>query len=374
MGHPAIRVTHDKTLELTAEAAITPRATCVAGVSAAFDTEALAQLRGAVTYEIGAGRWREGGRAVINPGHAVTDRFVIRRSGHADAVTLATGATAAAGDLGRELASALAEAGRPITCTITEDELPTPLVILAPAEPAGRLGSLWRRATATVHLDRLRPGPVGPAPQDNEVTVRLVSSVPAALLGPDAVSRLHSLVVAGVRLACPGDPLAAALLAAGLAPAPALQVGRATRRLLRQPDLARLVAGATVPLVLTAPADETGDLVAWLAAIAPARPCWVDDAAVDVGLALVPVRPGTDPAAERPEGLPGGGPGVERLVVVGPAPGGGRLVDLDGAVSLLVAAGVPARQLADALRPLGLRRSDLYRAGPATPGPVADDD
>ena len=34
VGHPSIRVSHAKTLELTAEAEITPRATCVAGVSA----------------------------------------------------------------------------------------------------------------------------------------------------------------------------------------------------------------------------------------------------------------------------------------------------------------------------------------------------
>ncbi|MEZ5407923.1 MAG: DUF371 domain-containing protein [Acidimicrobiales bacterium] len=379
VGHPAIRVTHDKTLELTADAAITPRATCVAGVSAAFDAEALAQLRGAVTYELGAGDRRGSGSAVINPEHAVTDRFVIRRSRHADAVTLAVGAAGVAADLPRELAAALAEPGRPVTFTITERQPPPPLVILAPSEPAGRLGALWRSAAVALDLGapdrplRARPGNAGAGAVGAGIepvlesggTIRAVGSGPIGRLGPSALARLHALVAAGARLACPADPDAAALLAAGLPPVPALHLGRVTGRRLRQPDLQQLTALTACPVVFDVPAEEAEGVAAWLRGLVPLRACWADDAVVDLGLAMAPLAVAADlrprwadspDAPNRPDG-----PDGDRRFVVGPAPGASRAVDLDAVVRHLLDAGVPGRQLADALRPLGLRRSEIYR-------------
>ncbi len=374
VGHPAIRVTHDKTLELTADAAITPRATCVAGVSAAFDAEALAQLRGPVRYGIEAGDWQGGGTAVINPEHAVTDRFVIRRSRHADADTLAVGATAAAADLPRQLAAVLAEPDHQVAFTVTEEHRPPPLVILAPAEPAGRLGVLWRNATAVVGLDTAgrapgRPGPARPRVLDAGVVaalaeggvVRAVSASPAGLLGSAALDRLHALLsTPAARLACPADPVAAALLAAGFPPAPALHLGRVTERLLRQPDVQQAVAVTSCPVVLRAPAGEADAVAAALRVLVPLRKCWADDAALDVGLALAPFDAAVDLGHRWPDG---DDPAGDRVFVVGPpaAPGGGRAVDIDAVVLYLVDAGVPGRQIADALRPLGLRRSEIYR-------------
>lgn len=371
VGHPAIRVSHGKTLELTAEAAITPRATCVAGVSAAFDAEALGQLRGSVVYEIQAGDRRGGGSAVINPEHAVVDRFVLRRSRHADAGTLAVGATGAAADLPRELAAALAEAGRPVAVTITERQTPSPLVILAPAEPPGRLGILWRSASARLDLDASRPSrgrppaPAGSPEVEQQTltgqggTITVATSTPPDLLGPAALARLHALTSAGARLACPADPVVGALLAADLPPAPALHLGRVTGRRLGQPDLQQLVALAPCPVVLSAGAEEAADVARSLRVLVPKRRCWIDDAALDVGLALAPF----DVAAELPYRWPDGPDehDADRWFVVGPAPGGSRAVDLDAVVLYLAGAGVAGRQIADALRPLGLRRNEIYR-------------
>ncbi len=386
VGHPAIRASHDKTLELTADAAITPRATCVAGVSAAFSAEALAQLRGRVSFVIEAAGRRAGGTAVINPEHTVTDRFVIRRSRHADAGTLAVAATAAAADLPRELAATLAEPDHRVTFTVTEEHPPPPLVILAAMEPPGRLGVLWRTAEADVDLDagrqsRGRPSSGRPASAVDAVTldaavravierggtVRARSPQPPEDLGPAAVARLHELVAGGARLACPTHPSAAALLAAGLSPTPALHLGRVTGRRLRQPDLEQLVALTPTPIVFGAPAEEAEDVATWLRDRVPLRRCWADDAAVDLGLALVPFDAASDLRHRWPDGPVDDG---DRLFVVGPAPGGGRAVDLDAVVLYLVDAGVPGRQIADALRPLGLRRSEIYRIVGDQPGPA----
>ncbi len=412
VGHPAIRATHAKTLELTADAAITPRATCVAGVSASLDAEALAQLRGPVSFELVAGSWRGGGEAVINPHHAVAGGFVIRRSRHADPGTLAVAATVAAADLARELAAALAQPGQAVTFTVTEQHPPSPLVILAPGEPAGRVGLLWRNAGAAVDLSapRYADGPprgrsasgraasldspidaspgAGPAAvMEAGGTIRVLTSTPPGLLGPAAVARIHALTTGGAagaggaRLACPNDPVAGALLAAGLPPAPALHLGRVTARRSSQPDLQDLVSLTPCPVVLTAPASEVLDVAGALRVLAPLRACWVDDAALDVGVALVPFGSAADLRHRWPDG-PGDDDG-DRLVVVGPAgPGGGRVVGLDAVVLHLRGAGVPGRQIADALRPLGLRRSEIYRivgdqSTPTTDGAAAapgDDD
>lgn len=387
VGHPAIRATHDKTLELTADPVITARATCVAGVSATWNREALAQLRGPVDYLIEAGDQQGGGTAVINPDHAVEFGFVIRRSRHTDDDTLAVASTGAAANLPRPLIAALAEPGQPVTVTITELRPPAPLVILAPGEPAGRLGVLWSNAAATVDLDAGPPSrgrsPSGRArvselqleiAMEQGHPIRALCSTPPDLIGPTAVARLHALTAAGARLACPADPVVGALLAAGLPPAPVLHLGRITGRRLHQPELRQLVSLTPCPVVLSAPAEEAEDVALSLRVLVPQRTCWIDDAAFDVGLALAPF----DDIGELPYRWPDGPDAKDgdRLFVVGSTPGGGRAVDLDAVVLYLLDAGVPGRQIADALRPLGLRRNEIYRIigdAPAADGAPAPD-
>lgn len=384
VGHPAIRASHDKTLELTADPVITGRATCVAGVSATWNREALAQLRGPVDYLIEAGDWQGGGTAIVNPDHAVAHGFVIRRSRHTDDDTLAVASTGAAANLPRPLVAALAEPGQPVTVTITELRPPAPLVILAPGEPAGRLGVLWRNAAATVDLDagpssRNRSGGrAGVSELEVEIaveqgrTIQALCSTPPDLLGPTAVARLHALTALGARLDCPADPVVGALLAAGLPPAPVLHLGRVSGRQLRQPDVQQLVSLTPCPVVLSAAADEAEDVALSLRVLVPQRTCWIDDAALDVGLALAPFDDiGHLPYrwSDGPDAKDG-----DRLFVVGSASGGGRAVDLDAVVLYLLDAGVPGRQIADALRPLGLRRNEIYRIIGDAPAPAPDDD
>ena len=47
-GHPDVTASHDKTLELTRDAEISRRATCVVGVASDHDDRALLALRGRV--------------------------------------------------------------------------------------------------------------------------------------------------------------------------------------------------------------------------------------------------------------------------------------------------------------------------------------
>ena len=166
-----------------------------------------------MTLRLEAGPWRAEGTAVVNPAHTVGARLVLRRSRHADADTLAVDATLVAESVGRELAAALSEPGRAVTLTITEQEPPAPVVILAPAAPPGRLGALWRLAAVTVLLDGAagRPGRSRAAGSgahrwaeaalvdaaSGGGIVRAVTPTPPALLGPDAIERLVALVGAG---------------------------------------------------------------------------------------------------------------------------------------------------------------------------------
>ena len=132
------------------------------------------------------------------------------------------------------------------------------------------------------------------------------------------------------------------------------------------------MALAPGPLALVAAGDEAAAVAAWLAETAPGRALWIDDGRLDVGLAMVPLQ-AASPVV--PPGRSDAGPAaVDRFLVLGPAPDGGRAVDLDAVVSALLAGGLPGRQIADALRPLGVRRGDLYRVADrlgADPGPGA---
>jgi hypothetical protein len=107
-GHPNVRATHRKTIELVREDEITARATCVIGVAAAIDEEALPALRGRVELTIAVSDLSATVRGRINPAFRPGDPLVVRR---ADAVTrdaVMIDASAAAADLDRELVARLA--------------------------------------------------------------------------------------------------------------------------------------------------------------------------------------------------------------------------------------------------------------------------
>jgi len=391
-GHPDIRATHGQTLELCAEAAITPRATCVIGVGLGYDPADLARLRGPVRVEIEAGGRRATGTAVINPGHRAGQRVVLRRAGTGGPETLAVHADLTARDLDRDLVAALAVPGAPVTVTVTEQAPPAPLVLVGTAdmaEPAGRTGQLWRYADTVV---RLGPG-ARPAPPQRllaggvTVAVLVDSTVDGALsavdgarstvdgAGPAGPARggapggaawLAAAARAGARFAVlVGDrELTAVLLAAGLPGVPALLLGRVDRRRARDPRVAAPVRPAAVPTVLSVPVSDVDTVLGPLAAARPAHPVAVQADPLDVGVALRWTTAAGAPAAVRAF------PGRYARVVLAADPVAGPGADLLAAVRALAAAGVPARTLSLALAPLGLDRRAVYAALP--PAAAAD--
>jgi hypothetical protein len=108
-GHPSIRATHTKTVELTAEHDLSARATCVVATVPATDLEALSGLRGSVTVTLRAAGTEDRITGVANPRFAGGPRAVLRRSDHRSPDTLMTQADKAAADLDRDLVQALAD-------------------------------------------------------------------------------------------------------------------------------------------------------------------------------------------------------------------------------------------------------------------------
>jgi hypothetical protein len=105
-GHPAIRATHTKTLELTPDAEVTERATCVVAVHLDRQRRALA---GDVQLTLRAGTESFTFAARANSAWDPNGTAVIRRSPLRLPGTFATHASAAAADLPRTLVAAAAD-------------------------------------------------------------------------------------------------------------------------------------------------------------------------------------------------------------------------------------------------------------------------
>lgn len=321
-GHPHLRATHAKTLELTREASVTERATCVVGVAADFDPEELALLRGPVALTLSAGGHEASGTALINPTHEVGERMVLRRSGFRDAETLVTDATLAADDLPPALTEALADPSTEVTLTLTEAAEPAPLVLVG--EPGGgRARTLWAHADQIVDLRAVPAEPV----EDGIVAVRVPDGIDA--VPRKAIGWLLAVAEAGARIAVPGDPAVELLLAAGYAPEPSMRLGRMDKA-------ADLPKAIPVPAVVTLPADQLPNLRNRYA---------VPAGGPDLGTAMT--WRGTEPA--------------EDVVTVVLAPDEGDHVALPEVVRALTDAGVPPRTIGEALKPFGVTRRELYR-------------
>jgi hypothetical protein len=372
-GQPSIGATHDKTLEVTGDPSVSPRATCVVGVGAVFDPADLALLRGPVTLALAAGGLAASGEAVVNPTHAVGDRIVVRRSDHRDADTLAVRSTLVASDLDPALVRALADPHASVTLTVAETGERRPLVLVG-TEPfaGGRLGLLWRHADARVDLRgpvraaagpiRADAGPVGAgaAPVridalEGDMTVAALVPASWADLPAAGAAWLAAAARGGARFAAPA-PHTAALLAAGLPAEPAVLLGRVDRRAARAPEVARLVAAAPVPAVLTVPVADADAVLGPLAVAAPDAAVAVEDDPMDVGVA---VRWTTAPHAVAAVGA---FPGAAALVVLPARRSGAGWADVDALVRRLAAAGIPPRTLSEALGPLGVSRRAVYDA------------
>lgn len=120
-GHPAIRATHGKTLEFTRTEDITERATCVVAVGINGGD---APMAGPVQIAINTGGHSFAFTARGNSGWDPGGSAVVRRSPLRLPDTYATGATATAADLPRELVAALRDPAAQVVITV--EPLPSP--------------------------------------------------------------------------------------------------------------------------------------------------------------------------------------------------------------------------------------------------------
>lgn len=359
-GHPEIRATHAKTLELTADPAITARATCILGVGAGVDAHALGALEGRVTITIEAGGVADTVTATANPGWSDPGSVIVRKSAHTSPATFATDADKGAADLDRTLVAALADPAATVTVTVAE---------VAPAArpgeragylavPDGRPAALTGAGAAalaaadlivTTDLVRVRRllAHLGRQPEIVEAgaagRARAVEAVRAGHLVllvdtggvPGGLADLDGEVpVAPVGV--PPSPELGAVAAAGLGAGPVTVLPPSPGRDAR---VAALAASTAATLVWRE--DRPGDA---LDDIQSARGDTVVWAALDPGTRTAATIAGTpDELRDRVQGAP--------ILVVPPVPGAGEgvPVDTDALLTALLAAGVPGRTLAEAL-------------------------
>lgn len=355
-GHPLIRATHGKTLEFTREAVVTERATCVVGVEARFDPDSLGLLRGRVRLTVRAGGQEVSGEAVVNPAHRVSERLVVRRSLFTDPDTLAVGATLTAAELPAEMVAVLADAEAEVTLSVAEVEPAEPLVLVGrdgSPVPAGRVGLLWRNADHAVSLGSGAVPDAGALLEDDGVVVAVTVPGTLEVMPPQVAAWLTGAAAHGARIAVAGSGPVESLLAAGFPPAPALWLGRVSRRSVRRSEIGGLLQAASVPAVFTVPLEEAGAVLETVAAAAPRRQVAVPDGRLDVGTKMTWVE-----AAQAADAV-GRLPGEEATVVLAPS-GGGEVVALEGLVRALASAGVAPRTVSQALRPLGVSRRRIY--------------
>lgn len=131
-----MRATHRKTLELAREPEITERATCVVGVRAAIDEDALTALRGRVELTIAAGGRSAAVRGRLNPAFHPGDPLIVRRAGAVTRNAVVVDADTVAADLDRELVAALAVAGAEVELRFASVDEPSPGALIV-----GRAGA-----------------------------------------------------------------------------------------------------------------------------------------------------------------------------------------------------------------------------------------
>jgi hypothetical protein len=141
-GHPSIRATHRKTLELTRDQEITERATCVVGVATRLDEDALAELHGAVALTLATGDESVTVRGRLNPAFQPGDPLVARRAPDVTRNAVIVEADTAAEDLPRSFVERLAQPGVDIAVTVVElpDE-PAPGVLVATGADPGAVAA-----------------------------------------------------------------------------------------------------------------------------------------------------------------------------------------------------------------------------------------
>ena len=119
-GHPSIRATHRKTLELTRDPEITERATCVIGVAAELPEEELAALHGRVALTLSAGGESVEVRGRLNPAFRPGDPLVVRRAADVTRNAVVVDADVVAADVPRSFVAAATDPAARITVRVEE--------------------------------------------------------------------------------------------------------------------------------------------------------------------------------------------------------------------------------------------------------------
>ena len=278
-GHPAVTGRHAKTLELTADAEITARASCVLGTAAGPLPGGLRQLRGRVRLELAVGDLGAAVEGEVNPYYASTSRLVVRRSDVLDEDTFLVNASAAAADLDRALIARLREPAARLEVTATEVAPPDPVVlVLLGGSPPPAVSALAAQVDHVVDLGG------GPAVRLGGRRHRGLPADPGALAGARTIA-----VLAGSLDAVPGAALPHArvvvwppapgvdlLLAAAVPTGPVLHAGRLPAAARDLPGLAALLSATRYATLTVDPtAVPAGPAAAVRAAGHRARaPCW----------------------------------------------------------------------------------------------------
>jgi hypothetical protein len=259
-GHPSIRATHAKTLEFSADATITERATCVIAVRSRIDQPV--PLTGPVRITISVGSHSFGFLARANGGFAPGGSAVVRRSPLQLPGTLATRADAAASDLPPGLVSELRNPSAEVVAEIERVDGPPTAVLFAldPHRPDNpRLAPELAAADVVVAEDetaarllgeRVTAGPV-------EVSGRVLVVACDDLPGATVVGALRRVEIETVGL--PGR-LAAAAASPSRGPLLVAPDGADPRPLLRR-------TSAATRLVVTTRAEAVPDLLRYAAEI-----------------------------------------------------------------------------------------------------------
>jgi 16S rRNA (cytidine1402-2'-O)-methyltransferase len=397
-GHLNVTATHDKTLELTRDADITRRATCVVGVASTHDDRALLALRGRVEIALECDGQRDTLTATISPFFLGDRSLVIRRGPGLRARTFAFDASKTAADLDRALVDRIA-AGTPavdVTIRVLDPEAAAGALFvvslpigndgdLAPravevlervdlvlAEDTRRLHALEQRVGVTAArstsyhdhneaervdgvLEQLRRG----------ARVALVSDAGTPLFSDPGYVVVSRAVAEGIAVSpVPGPSAALAVLAAcGLPVDRFVFAGFLPRRSAprRQAVVELTRLGCAVVCY-----ESAARLAATLADVAAVRPDWQVCLGREVTKVFEEFRRGT--AAELAQAYAAEKPLGECTLVIAPptgaradAEGAGSRDDVDALLRSLLAQGVPASTLVQALRAIpGVSRNQAY--------------
>ncbi|MBF0152140.1 MAG: 16S rRNA (cytidine(1402)-2'-O)-methyltransferase [Magnetococcales bacterium] len=123
-GHLNIQASHAKTLELTNDLDVTQRGSCIVGVAADYDAEALAALRGPICITLTCNEQVESLFAVISPTFKPGDPLIIRRHPLPQGNSLAHAASKSARDLDRAFIDALRKPGARVVIDVEPVVIP----------------------------------------------------------------------------------------------------------------------------------------------------------------------------------------------------------------------------------------------------------